>query len=374
MSEISPFIVGKSRDTRFSIIQNAIEAAYKAGGGAVYIQPGIYKENLNLYDQIDLCGVGGIADCQSCTIIGSHTPPVTGNISIRNLSLKSNNSIFCSTDPGTSSIFLNSCFVGVKNGFVFDLPNWKLPGKFVCFDLGDTDSIDNGFIKNHQGASSLLIAATIGQGSKSMILSGETNFFTVQSRCPIVLEHDAKAFFLSGCCIEKTMHLKDTSTINVMNSSFRTQEFPALINNSSEYSMLSEVFIDCSGKLTIDGRGTLTIGSITTIHPFNLAETLKVSYGNVFTGNVYLPEKGKGLHIAEGGNSTMGIVKLTAGAAFVSTNRISNNSRIFLTIQEVQGDAGFVFIAEKTVGKGFKILSSNSLDSSEVAWLIVEGI
>lgn len=81
---------------------------------------------------------------------------------------------------------------------------------------------------------------------------------------------------------------------------------------------------------------------------------------------------GGGLMVAEGENSTMGKVTLTAGAATVATDEVTADSRIFLTSQSDGGTPGFVRISARTAGTSFTITSSSGTDTSAIAWFLVE--
>ncbi|CCB87865.1 hypothetical protein [Simkania negevensis] len=375
MSCLSPFVVDKGGGANFIKIQTAIDSARDAGGGLVYIRPATYKENLQHYDGVDLCGIVGIADTQYCSIVGTHSPPLKGAISIRNVCLRNDNSIFYSLERGESSIFLNSCFLGVNDGYVFDLPNWKLPGKLVGFDIGDAGSNNNGFVNNLGGASVLLIAATVGKGTKHMILSGEVNFFTVQTCCPITLQKSSKTNLLSGCCVEKTVFLKDESSLSMINSNFSNLNGPIIYYDTRGNSMISEVAVNSHEEPIVEGsgQGILTIGSITSASRLKIAKTINVKFGEFSTGNIFLSQPGKGLYLAEGKDAKMGTSKLSFGTCYVVTSAVTATSRIFLTPQAIGNNIGTVSISEKHVGNGFKITSSNYEDDSEIAWLIVDG-
>ena len=67
-----------------------------------------------------------------------------------------------------------------------------------------------------------------------------------------------------------------------------------------------------------------------------------------------------------------GIVTLTAGAATVSNTNVTANSRIMLTSQLDGGTVGFLRITARTVATDFTITSSSVLDTSDVAWIILE--
>lgn len=371
----SPYVVGKTGNTPFQDIQSAINTARDEGGGTVYIQPGKYEENLNLYENVDLYGAGALADTQECSIIGTHTPPICGNIAIRNLCLWSKRSIFSSTEAGESSIFLNCCFIGVKEGYIFELPNWTEKGKFVVFDLGDAGSINNGFVLNYGGANVLVIAATFGSGKNSMHLSGKSAFFTIQCRCPIILHNNSEAIFYSGCCFERQIRTNDKAGCQIFNSSFMTKSEPILFHNSSGSVHISEAVVACKAKYSIEGTGIglVTIGSLTSTYAFNISDSIKTSYGNFFTGELFLKEPKKGLNLYEGTNGTMGLAKLKNGEASILTKAIKDESRVFLTIQKASKDFGSIALKKKHPGKGFDIISSNKKDDSEIAWLLVQG-
>jgi hypothetical protein len=95
---------------------------------------------------------------------------------------------------------------------------------------------------------------------------------------------------------------------------------------------------------------------------------------NVSTGNLLISTIGKGLQIKTGVNSKLGSVTLVGGTATVANTSVTANSLIFLTEQTTGGTVGFTRISAKVVGTSFTITSSNPLDTSVIAWMIVETI
>lgn len=95
---------------------------------------------------------------------------------------------------------------------------------------------------------------------------------------------------------------------------------------------------------------------------------------NSSTGNVLISTLGKGLNVKSGVNSKIGVATLVAGTATVANTSVTANSRIFLTAQSDGGTPGFHRITAKTVGTSFVITSSNPLDTSVIAWTIIESI
>ncbi len=83
---------------------------------------------------------------------------------------------------------------------------------------------------------------------------------------------------------------------------------------------------------------------------------------------------GFGLTVREGSNAKMGADTLVAGTVTVSTTAVTANSRIFHSTQAAGGVQGNLSIANVVPGTSFDILSDNALDTSTVAWMIVEGV
>lgn len=90
-------------------------------------------------------------------------------------------------------------------------------------------------------------------------------------------------------------------------------------------------------------------------------------------GDISLTTAGNGIYVKEGTNATMGIATLAAGTVVVSTTKVTANSRIFLTVQGgTLTNIGSEYISARTAGTSFTISSSNILDASNVAWIIME--
>lgn len=106
--------------------------------------------------------------------------------------------------------------------------------------------------------------------------------------------------------------------------------------------------------------GSTVIASMTATGVFNVA------------GDIRLNAAGSGLQVAEGANARMGTVNLTAGTATVANTSVTANTRIFLTIQSVSGTLGIPYVDGRVAGTSFTITSTNSSDTSTIAWLLIE--
>lgn len=89
-------------------------------------------------------------------------------------------------------------------------------------------------------------------------------------------------------------------------------------------------------------------------------------------GNIVINTAGKGLKIKEGSNARMGVATLVGGASVVSNTSVTANTRIFLTIQSPGGTLGTVYISARTANTSFTISSTSVIDTSVVAWLLIE--
>ncbi len=104
------------------------------------------------------------------------------------------------------------------------------------------------------------------------------------------------------------------------------------------------------------------------------ATSARIKKDVVITGNATLSVAGNGLYIKEGTNATMGVVTLIGGTGVVNTTKVTANSRIFLTIQSL-GTVTVptaVGVTVRVAGTSFTITSANAIDTSVVAWQIIE--
>lgn len=77
------------------------------------------------------------------------------------------------------------------------------------------------------------------------------------------------------------------------------------------------------------------------------------------------------LLVREGSNCKVGIATLVAGTVTVSTNAVTSVSRIFVSINVPGGTLGAISVANISAGSSFDINSLSVLDTSQVAWFIV---
>jgi len=81
---------------------------------------------------------------------------------------------------------------------------------------------------------------------------------------------------------------------------------------------------------------------------------------------------GGGLSVKEGANARSGVSVLVAGAVVVANTSVTATSRIQVTSQVDGGTPGWLRVSARTNGTSFTITSSSVLDTSTVAWFMVE--
>ena len=112
------YVVDSDGSAGYTTIQAAINAAWAAGGGVVYVRPGVYTENLTLYTGVPIQGAN-----LATTITGVHTPADIGIMSFYDCSLTSATDIVTSAAAGASRIIFSGCNINCTNGYAADPPN-----------------------------------------------------------------------------------------------------------------------------------------------------------------------------------------------------------------------------------------------------------
>lgn len=126
---------------------------------------------------------------------------------------------------------------------------------------------------------------------------------------------------------------------------------------------------------TASVAGHLTAANFTTFN--NKAPTASPTFtGTVIssTGSIQLTQIGTGLQIKTGANAKIGTAVLVGGTVTVANTSVTANSRIFLTSNTDGGTPGWLRVSAKVNATSFTITSSSVLDTSTVAWMIVESI
>jgi len=88
-------------------------------------------------------------------------------------------------------------------------------------------------------------------------------------------------------------------------------------------------------------------------------------------GNLLVATAGKGLSIKTGSNARAGTATLVAGTVTVSNTSVGANTLIFYSVKTAGGTQGILSTTQSN-GTSFTINSTSALDTSSVAWMLVE--
>lgn len=129
---------------------------------------------------------------------------------------------------------------------------------------------------------------------------------------------------------------------------------------------------DANSRYVVDAAGNTSWGpgnaTQDTVLGRSAAGILAVS-----TGSLSVTTAGQGLRVKEGANAKMGVAVLNgATGVVVATTAVTATSRIFMTQQQAGGtQSGVAFVVSRVAGTSFTI-ASVALDTSTVAWMIME--
>jgi len=329
--------------TEYQTVQAAVTAANAAGGGLVYVRAGTYTEDLVLYDNIMIQGMG-----IETIITGVHLPPAAGTLTLYDLTLTSPTDILESAAAGTTLILFFDCLINCDAGFTCDLLNWT--GTIDMVQCAEVSTI-NGVINNTGGATLNVWNSFVGAGAGNLILDdGILAFFNSRIISPLVIGGDTVVTAIMGCSFAATLSFADTSSMEMYNSMVSVGDVPCIAQNSTGTILLSSVSLYSPNDPVIDGAGA---GAI---------ELAGVNYIDISNINGALTLNHTTVH--ETGVGFMQNISFDRGVSEVDTDG-----------QLIIGDTGNVpQIATLTAGAGIAIANGAgtitvSATGSGVAWV-----
>jgi len=321
----SKYIVGGG--SPYTTVQSAINAANAAGGGTVVVRPGLYTENLTLYDGVDIEGTVGAISIANVEIHGVHTPPAAGQIAFRTILLSSATNIFNSAAAGTTLIALEECSVNCINGYVFNLPNWA--GAIFGNNI-QTLSADDGFCNLTSTATIQVTNSSLGSGiANPMIISGLATFVDCSILPPQTYQTNAIVSFKS-CAIGYTSTYSGNATAAAYDTNYSTGTHIAITTTSANPVSLANVIINSSAANVITGTGTVEFGSITYLNSTGVSGTIVKDFTTRFeSGELKINDAVTGfLYATSGVISTAVPPSFTWSAATVNASLVVNTGII----------------------------------------------
>lgn len=264
------YIVTGTLPGPFHTIQACINYVLAQGETAtILIRPGLYVENLTLYDGINLQG----SDEGGIIIAGAHTPPAAGTFVISNCTLVSNTDVFSSAAAGTCTITIDNCTFELLNGVVFGLANWV--GSLSINQCSESDgSISNNIISNTNGAELDITDSAVGVGIVPMVVSGATAIFNSTILAPINNTLQGVMVIDGGSVINGAITNINNAFLYIYNSRISSGAASAITHTSTNLVALANIVIDSSAVSALDGTGTISIGEVVYKDSAGVAVTL----------------------------------------------------------------------------------------------------
>lgn len=397
---ITPYVVGPVEKAGYQTIQSAINAVQANGNvGQIWIYPGTYTENLVFPNGFTGSLITGSDESAgSVTIVGTHTPGLTGSIVTWRVALTAGGSghIFSSNAAGACNIIcVHNNFI--LNGYIFNLPNWTAAAGLNIGYMADRNSTASGVINNTGGAFFGSFDNSLGVGTTfPAIISGPTLIQSNNWGCPFQTQGSA-VLNVYDSNFNDQMVLGGSTSGSITRTKHITGANPAVTYSSSGNTLFTQSTITSTNNPAIagSGAGTLTIGDLTFTSNSSLAGTLTVSYASSIlgsssiNGNLTLNQAGNKLNYTSlattttAGANSAGTVTLAGGTATVSTTAVTASSKIRLTRQSIGATGaaalGVLSVGTITAGTSFVInavqpASATSLQATDVSvvfWEIV---
>ena len=367
---ITPYIVGPVGFAPYQTIQSAIDAANAAdlsSGASIYIQPGVYTEDLTLYVGLSFVAVEANVDTNRVQIIGTHTPPIeNGSVSFQHINFYGTDSIFFSEEAGQCYLVFETCNWDItEDGYIFDMDNWvgptgipSGPNGLAVVNCGDLSEGDSGFLKNSVGAMDVsilfsYIGSYLGSGSSiPLLVSGNFQASEADFYCPVSITGSGECFLELNGHHGVGVTVGGSSTGYIANSNFAGLDDPFLTMSSSGDWSVGSCYVDTSSTNAVDGSGigTLSLGSISYNDSSLVANTVTASYmptntgtvtsvlGNITAtnGNFVSSTSGKGILLdspsTSGAAASPVIVNGRSGRATFTSVSVAANADITLTL------------------------------------------
>ncbi len=271
LTKLSPYVVAPGVagvNVAYSSIQDAINAVKTLfGAQVIYVRPAaLYSENLDFTGFTFPCNViiratplFAQSAIDGITIIGTHTPPDSGQIFFENLNLLAQTgNIFDSASAGSSMIWLRNCNTETTSGgYIFNLPNWVAPGIFVLENYrASAIATDNAVINNSGGAAlSILDSSYVGTATGAVsTISGDTLIRNSVIYSPLNFV-TGSSFDLNGSTFNAPITLSNNSIGIFTNCNISTGSLSGITMNSSAEISLVQCSIDTSNSNAIAGSG-----------------------------------------------------------------------------------------------------------------------
>jgi hypothetical protein len=265
-----------SAGSPYTTVQSAINDAHANGGNAdIFIRQGTYTENLTLYDTINIEG----AEQTLSIIVGTHTPPASGEVRFARVGLQSATHIFSSAVAGSTTLSCLRCQFNLTNGYIYNLTNWTGNLRIRwCIDY----STANGIAYNAGGSAITINHSILGAGTANVFTAnGNCEIFSVDFYCPSLFNGAGTSVLEGGSVFSGNVATAGTHALTLAQVRIITGTAQGFTHNSATTCIMNEVIVNSTNANAIGGNGTIQMMTVEFPNSNVLAGTLTTALTGV---------------------------------------------------------------------------------------------
>ncbi len=351
-----------SKGTNTTITSALSEAK---NGGVIYISPGTYTENLTIPSNVTLIGSNSL----TTRIVGSHTPPTSGNLLLREIILEGTGNILNSTAAGNTTICLEGCHFNVSNGHAINLPNWTSSGTgintIICLNCRGfySGGANDGFVNNTGGANIFISESHVGRGSsQTMTVSGTCALSDVSLNCPI--SSGGSSLSLERATVFGTTALTGSCSGFFTLCGFATGNSPSLALNSSGIAQINSCSIASTNNpaITGTGSGTVTLQGVDFRNNNNISTNLTLSAQNSYSGSYKSDYTNHGILLGQGAQGNI-----------IATSEMSNGQLLIGSTGNNPVTSALTAGTNVSIVEGAGSITINSTAGGGITWTTITG-
>lgn len=190
----------------------------------MWVRPGAYSENLTFYGDVSLVGAAAVGDTAGlgAVITGTHTPPTSGRLEIRNIGFEDGGTtVFSSASAGSTVVIIEDCWCNLTTGsdLFLDLANWT--GTIYLIGQKDGPAADYRIVDVGSGSSDVYIMNSQFPRSGGTTSSVAGNLYvsdTVGGR--FTVQGASTSSFLDNSSLYTFANNNSTAAVEARNCSF----------------------------------------------------------------------------------------------------------------------------------------------------------
>lgn len=263
----------------YTTITAAITAANAAGGGTVFVKPGIYTEDLTLYAGVNIASYDCDSNSKTVKVYGKCTATFSGTASFSGICFETKGANAAIETTGSNAVTLNfsNCnLIGSENGgetnSILNFTNTNASSSYTfLFCTGNLTTTNVRFFNLEKGGLNIRSCYWKNDGSSSLSslagnggTSGNLNILN-----SLITNHidisGSSSYSAVNCNFFGSIHTLSCSGSNyAMGNRYENQNIPIIINTPASLPIYNcDIFAGASASYAINGTGTIKYAGLT---------------------------------------------------------------------------------------------------------------